>query len=65
MFINFYFLTPKMGRPKKDLKERILEFSQDGLYIADSNILMCQFCNVCLDSDKKDTFKNISNLKHI
>jgi hypothetical protein len=42
------------------LKERVLEFSRDGLYIADLNIIMCQFCNVRLDSDKKDALK-----KHI
>jgi hypothetical protein len=35
--------------------DTILDFFQDGLYIADLNINMYRFCNIRLDSDKKDT----------
>lgn len=58
MFCSVCFvLKIKMGRHKKELSERVKDFQQDGLYLSDTNIVMCKHCNVRLDGDKTDTLK--------
>lgn len=64
-FILCIVLRMKMGRPKKELSDRVKEFEKEGLYLSDANIVMCKYCNVRLEGQKKDTLaKHTSSSIH-
>ncbi|XP_070506833.1 uncharacterized protein [Chironomus tepperi] len=55
-----------MGRNKITLQERVKDFQDNGLYLVESNIVMCKFCNIRLEGDKKDTLsKHIKSSSHM
>jgi hypothetical protein len=55
-----------MGRHKKEIIDRIKEFAQEGLYLSDTHIVMCKYCNVCLEGQKNDTLtKYTTSASHL
>jgi hypothetical protein len=55
-----------MGCHKNETIDRIKEFAQEGLYLSDPHIVVCKYCNVCLQGQKKDTqTKHTTSAKHL
>ncbi|CAH1115788.1 unnamed protein product [Psylliodes chrysocephalus] len=46
-----------MSRYKKELSNRIKDFHPNGLYLSDTDIVTCKYCNVRLDGNNTDTLK--------
>lgn len=64
--IKFRKLFTKMGRPKTVLSDRVNQFATDGLYLSDTNVVMCKYCNTRLEGDKKDTLqKHVKSANHM
>jgi hypothetical protein len=55
-----------MDHHRKEIINRIKEFSQESLYLSDTHIFMCKYCNVRLEDQKKDALtKHTTSASHL
>jgi hypothetical protein len=55
-----------MGRHKKEIIDRMKESAQEGLYLSDTHTVMCKYCNIRLEGQKRDALtKHMTSASHL